>query len=62
MKPFFVPTANSTETVQSLVAINTGIALGLKIAVAVALVKLVWDLWQLVRSRAGKQPGFAALW
>lgn len=62
MKPFFVPAASSAETVQSLVAINNGIALGFKIAVAIASIKLVWDLWQLVRSRIGKQPGFAAIW
>ncbi|GGA70517.1 hypothetical protein GCM10011507_22590 [Edaphobacter acidisoli] len=61
MKPFFVPT-NSTETIQSLVVINDGIALGFKIAIAIASIKLVWDLWQAVRSRTGKQPGFAAIW
>lgn len=62
LKPFFVPNAGSTQTVQSLAVINTGIAFGLKIAVAVAGVKLLWDLWQLVRRRTGRQPGFAAIW
>ena len=62
LKPFFVPNAGSTETLQSLAVINTGIALGLKIAVAVAGVKLLWDLWQLIRTRTGRQPGFAAIW
>ncbi|HEV7138732.1 MAG TPA: hypothetical protein VGN43_18995 [Steroidobacteraceae bacterium] len=62
LKPFFVPAAGSTETVQSLVAINAGVALGLEIAVIIAGVKLLWDLWRLIRSRIFKQAGIAAVW
>jgi hypothetical protein len=62
LKPFFVPAAGSTETVQSLVAINAGVALGLEIAVIIAGAKLLWDLWRLIRSRIFKQAGIAAVW
>lgn len=61
-KPMFVPAAGSSETLQSLAPINEGVMLGLKIAILVAAAKLLWDLWQLVRSRVTNQAGCAAVW
>lgn len=60
---YFVPQAGYETSMSDLASASYVLNLGFRIALAISVVKLVWDLWQLLRSdRSSRQTGCAAIW
>jgi len=64
VRTFFVPGVSITpQTMRSLAAINQSITLGFEVALAVCVIKWLWDATQLVRcsGRTAHRSGYAAV-
>jgi len=59
VRTYLVPVASTTF--EKLKTINAGVTLGFKIALAASLIKLVWDLWQMVRGTRQAKASCAAM-
>jgi hypothetical protein len=62
VRTFFVAgSAVSMESLHSIEGINAGITLGFKLALAVSLVKLAWDLWKEISTGEHRRADYAAV-
>ena len=50
----------SAETMRSLAGINAGITVGFKLALAISVVKFLWDLWKEITEGQQRRAGYAA--
>jgi hypothetical protein len=58
-RTYFAPSPTGRlPSLQILTSVNYSINLGFKIALAVSIVKFVWDLWQMVVSSQAKHNRF----
>jgi hypothetical protein len=58
-RTYFAPSpTGGPPDFHTLASVNYSINLGFKIALAVSIVKFVWDVWQMVVSSQAKQNGF----
>jgi hypothetical protein len=48
-------------SVQDLTTLNTAINFGFKVALALSVVKLLWDIWKMVVSSRSGQKGCVAV-
>jgi hypothetical protein len=59
VRTFFVAGTNiSADTLRSLEGINAAITLGFKIALAISVVKFVWDLWKEIAAGHHRRAGY----
>jgi heme/copper-type cytochrome/quinol oxidase subunit 4 len=59
-RSYFVPrTTSETMSLKDLATINTAINLGFKMVLAICVVKLLWDIWQLIVHSDAKDNGYA---
>jgi hypothetical protein len=62
VRTFFVAGSPvSMESLHSIEGINAGITLGFKLALAVSLVKLAWDLWKEISTGEHRRADYAAV-
>jgi hypothetical protein len=60
-RTYMVPgTSVGAMSIKDLATINTGINFGFKVALVIAVIKLVADIWQMVMSSRAKQGGFVS--
>jgi hypothetical protein len=58
-RTYFAPSPTGVRpSLQILTSVNYSINLGFKIALAVSIVKFVWDVWQMIVSSQAKHNGF----
>lgn len=63
-RSYFVPLYSGKQipNLATLAAVNSSLNLAFKIALAISVVKLLWDLWQLMKEPRQRQTGYAAVW
>ena len=54
----YVPQGHGLPSLETLVSVNYWVNFGFKIALAIAVIKLAADVWQMVASSRAKQVGF----
>jgi len=59
-RTYFVPLPDGGKlpSLGNLASVNYSVNLGFKIALAVSVVKFLWDLWEALSSSRGKTGGF----
>ena len=58
VRSYFVPaTALTIESAKTLAGINAGISFGFKVALAISVLKLLWNLWQIMSGAQQKRVG-----
>jgi hypothetical protein len=61
VRSFFVAgTDISAENLKSLAGINGGITLGFTLALAISVVKFLWDLWKEITVGQHRRAGYTA--
>ena len=61
VRTFFVAGSDiSTDTLHSLAGINTGITLGFKFALAISVIKFLYDLWKEITTDRHHRTGYVA--
>jgi hypothetical protein len=61
VRTFFVAGSDiSADTLRSLAGINTGITLGFKIALAISVIKFLYDLWKEITADQHRRTGYVA--
>ena len=61
-RSYFVPAASATRmSLQNLASLNTSLNLAFKLVLAICVVKLIWDVWQLVVSSNLQQKSRVAV-
>jgi hypothetical protein len=59
---YFVPGASiASQDLATLSGLNLAMTLAFKVALAIASVKLVWDVWQTIRGTGEPRTGMAAV-
>ncbi len=59
-RSYFVPgTTVGAMSLKDLAAINSAINLGFKVVLAISVLKLLWDIWQLIVHNDAKDNGYA---
>jgi len=48
-------------SVKDLATLNTAINFGFKVALALSVVKLLWDVWKMIVSSRAEQKGFVTV-
>jgi hypothetical protein len=62
VRSYFVPATTLTmESMKTLAGINAGITFGFKVALLISVLKLAWDLWQMMRGSQHRKAGCAAV-
>jgi len=62
VKSYFVPVAAmTTQNPLNLQPINLALGIGFKVALAVSVVKLLWDIWKMMSGSRQRQPGCATV-
>ncbi len=62
VRTFFVAGSEiSAENLRSLAGINAGITLGFKVALAISVIKFVWDLWKEISPGQHRRGDYAAV-